>query len=647
MNRQHFLIWVFLLFCPMVYGQDQTNFTQFYLNPYLLNPSYVGIDGRAALSVTYRKQWATIKDGPVISNVTFHAPLSHRVSLGLSVTNDKKGLLDNTGLMLSFGYNLHLSNESFFRFGISGGIASNTVDLQRLDGLEDPAIANLLDNNLSILGNTGISLHLNTFHFGVSLPVIFQPSYISKDAFTITELKPFESLIFHASNRFYFNDNRHIFEPYVVYRMTNGLPAQYEVAGVVHLNHTIWFGGSLKQDFGISALGGIKLKNTFAIGASYGIKNTGINELNSPTYEISLGILLGKHRKESPVYSFVNTEKVKKKKGTGKSASEMLAEKHRRDDLARKKQQEELARKQREEQARKQQEEAAKKQQDELAKKQQEAEVAARNQQVVQEQTKPLTQNNTANTTTPVTQNNLANTQAQQAEQQKKQQEEIARRQQEELARKQQEEAKRQQQEIARRQQEQEDETRRRNEALAQQQRAQQAQNNTQEVPDQEVFNTTTRRDTIVLKHKPRFNHIDASMEVLSIEVTEHNDQDELERIARLNMHKNDPDELHDGEAVHPNSERHEFVKKGAHAQELDVSDYVVVGVFKLEKNAHHFSDGLKKLGFKAKYGHLTEKEVWYVYLVQTNDINTARAQRDNFRKMKIFRDAWLLTVHH
>src|SRR5688572_24064150 len=114
MKREHFLIMVALFFCHYGFGQDQTNFTQFYLNPYLINPSYAGIDGRTSIALTYRKQWATIKGGPVISNFSFHSPLSKRTSLGLSITNDEKGLLSNTGAMLTFGYNIPLSPTSFF-----------------------------------------------------------------------------------------------------------------------------------------------------------------------------------------------------------------------------------------------------------------------------------------------------------------------------------------------------------------------------------------------------------------------------------------------------------------------------------------------------------------------------------------------------
>jgi hypothetical protein len=197
----------------------------------------------------------------------------------------------------------------------------------------------------------------------------------------------------------------------------------------------------------------------------------------------------------------------------------------------------------------------------------------------------------------------------------KKQQQETAQKQQAETARKQQEEA-----------------AQKEREALA------------KKTPD-EPLKSSIRTDTMVVKHKPRFNAIDPSLEVVNVEVTEHTEDDEKERLSRLALHANDPDEHH-GETGHPNAERHEFVKRGGHAKELEVSDYVVSGVFKQESNAKHFADGLKKLGFKASYGHLTEKAVWYVYLHKSNDINLARSERDRYRKMKIFRDAWLLTVH-
>jgi type IX secretion system PorP/SprF family membrane protein len=512
-------------------AQDQANFTQFYLNPYMLNPSFAGIDGKTSVSLIYRKQWIDINGAPSVANFSLHTPINTKASTGISVTSDQRGLLNKTSLLFSFGYNIKIEEHSFFRFGMSAGGTWNTLDMNKLEGFVDNALLNVVDNHATLAGNAGVSFHSRFFHIGASIPQIFTPSVLSEESFKVSEVKPFETIIAHASNRFYFNDNKNIFEPYLIYRLNSSLPSQFEAAGILHLNHVLWLGGSYKQDFGISALGGLKLKNTLAIGVSYSLKSSGENELNSPTFEISLNYLLGAHKKGAPVYSFVDTHKEKEKVKRPTPAE--LAEKKKQEDL--KKQQ--LA-----------QAEAKKKEDAAALKKKQEADLAAH-----------------------------------QAEVQK---------------------------------------------------RIEARKNEVVKPPD-------PPKDTVVA-HNPRFKQ---EMNT-NVQPVEGHPEHEQEQLTRLELHAENPLEEHKEEG-HPNAERHEFVKKGSHAKELDVADYVIGGVFKSEANAKHFSDGLDKLGFDTHYGHLTEKSLWYVYIIKTDDINKARAERDRARSLKILRDAWLLTVHH
>lgn len=504
MRRKRWFIFLFLFGSSFAAAQDQTNFTHFYLNPYLFNPSYAGIDGQSSLSVIYRKQWMTVDGAPQIANFTLQSPVSPRVSFAISLTNDTKGLLNNSSALLTFGYNIPLAEKAFVRFGISGGGTWNSIDMNKLEALNgDPALGNILESNAALTGNAGLSFHINTFQFGASMPTMFSPSYMSQDAFNITEIEPFQSIVVNASNRFYFGDDKHVFEPYALYRINAGLPPQFEFAGVLHLNHVVWLGGSYKQDFGTSALGGIKLKNRLAIGASYSIQNSGINELNSPSFEVSLNALLGKRKKDAPLYSFVNTVKEKEKKPLRKSASELIAEKRKLEEEARKRRHEELAKQKREE------EEAKKKAE-------------------------------------------------QEAEAKRKADEELARQQREEAER-----AARETEELAK---------------------------NTPPVDTPKV--------------EPPV--------VITTPVIEG---------------------------------RHETHKRGTHANELQAGDYVIVGAFSSQANAQRYSAGLQQLGYKANNGHLTSKNLWYVYIFQSSDINQARIERDKHRKLRMFKDAWLLTI--
>lgn len=602
MNSVRSFFILFFVSAPILtFGQNTVNFTQFFVNPYSVNPSFAGIDGQKAFFLAYRKQWADFENAPTTTNFSYHSPLKAGFNIGFNVNNYSRSVLTSTGFQMTFAYALPLGEHKYLRFGISGGAVSNGIKLDDLGSFgTDPALLNAVDNSFSPLGNAGISIHLKSTHFGVAMPTLLAPTYITTKSFAIEEVDPFQSIIVHANHRFYFAKNKNIFEPYVVYRINTGLPSQLEAAGVLHLNHVIWLGGSYKQDFGISALGGVKLNNVLAIGASYSLKNTGINELNSPSYEIQLSFLAGKKDKKIEGYSFVSTTKPKKK---NIDLSSQLAAKKKQEEAAKKKQQEELA-------AKKKQEEAA------VAKRQQEEATA------------------------------------------KRQQEEAAKRQQDEaLAKRQQEEtatAKRQQDEALAKRQQEEAAAKRQAEAvlLAKRQQEEAAQKPPVEQPKPKVEEPKVTEPVVVVpppvekppvvQHSggPRLKH---QSSIATLETDEHG---ESERLARLEVHAEDHSQPHgEGQDAHPHAERHEFVQQGDHQSELDLGDYVVAGVFKSEENAKQFSDGLVKLKFKADYGHLSQKNLWYVYLLKTKNIDKAREERNKLRTTKMFRDAWLLTV--
>src|SRR5712664_4820859 len=88
------LVTVFVIIVPSLkcFCHDISNFTQFFLNPYTLNPSYAGVEGRTALFAGYRKQWSSIEGAPVIGTFSFHTPLNKELSFGMALANDKRGI---------------------------------------------------------------------------------------------------------------------------------------------------------------------------------------------------------------------------------------------------------------------------------------------------------------------------------------------------------------------------------------------------------------------------------------------------------------------------------------------------------------------------------------------------------------------------
>ena len=328
MARRALTIFLLISVLTPAFTQESSNFTQFYMNPYRINPSYAGIEGRSGLFLTYRKQWVGIDGAPTISNLSFHSALKSNVNIGLNVNSDAVGILNTTALSFTLGYTLPLSSNQYIRFGISGGMAMNQLDFDPFTtpsaGITSGDVDQLLDQNLYPVGDVGFSYHNKYFNLGVSVPNMFERQVASFDNFSLGKISAMDEFIFYSSYRFYFIDDKFAFEPHGIYRMNKLLPSQFEGAGIIHINHTLWLGGSYKQNFGISALGGVKFNGMFALGYSYSLSNSGVNELNSPTHEVQLNLLFGEKRKHKHVYSFVDSKKPVKKK----TKRELLAEKH-------------------------------------------------------------------------------------------------------------------------------------------------------------------------------------------------------------------------------------------------------------------------------------------------------------------------------
>ena len=73
---------------------------------------------------------------------------------------------------------------------------------------------------------------------------------------------------------------------------------------------------------------------------------------------------------------------------------------------------------------------------------------------------------------------------------------------------------------------------------------------------------------------------------------------------------------------------------------------YVVVGVFSSYDNADAFSDRVFMRGYHdTKFGYISERGYWYVFMHESNDGVKAREIRDEMRKIRAFSEAWVLEV--
>ncbi len=314
-NRQKrvkdFLLAV-LVFAPFFcISQQPQVYNQFFMNPYIYNPAYAGVEGHATFFVSYRDQWTNIESAPQLTDVSFHVPLKGGIALGGAAFNISQGLLNTSAAKVTGAYLINIDKTHFLRFGMSIGAGINSVNLNELaDGADDPAIAGFLDQSSFLLGDFGVTYHFGHFNVGMALPNLFSYNPITQTEFSSPEFSPTDNILFKANYRGHISDD-FAFEPHIIYRYSNVIPHQYEAVLIAHLYHIVWVGGSYRQDSGIIALAGTKIKESFGLGLSYELGNSSISSQLGPTLEVTLGYHLGVKKDHAEhVSSFIKSHRL-------------------------------------------------------------------------------------------------------------------------------------------------------------------------------------------------------------------------------------------------------------------------------------------------------------------------------------------------
>jgi type IX secretion system PorP/SprF family membrane protein len=281
-------------------AQEIPIYSQIFINPYYYNPAYAGSEDRPAFYVNRRQQWTGIPGAPVTTGFNFHTIFNQKVNFGVNIYNDERSILNTTKGLITVGYRASFDDYHYISFALSGGIGSNTIDLDAVD-LDDPAILGLLDNILFLDGNAGFNYYNKGFNLGLSLPKIFNTRTISYTSFNMGEISPLNDAILMSSYKWEISEEKFAFEPHIIYYYTKNLPAQYEVIGLLHFNDAFWIGASYRKDLGIAGYAGFSIKDKFKVGYAYELFDAQQANINYSTHDIQLALMIGERKKKGKI----------------------------------------------------------------------------------------------------------------------------------------------------------------------------------------------------------------------------------------------------------------------------------------------------------------------------------------------------------
>jgi type IX secretion system PorP/SprF family membrane protein len=280
------------------YAQQLPTFSHYYINPYVYNPALAGVNGYNEVYLTHRRQWMGVEGAPVTSDLSVHLPRKGKMAYGFRVSNYSRGLLSTTSGVFTVAYTAKLADDQYLRAGLSGGLGTNGIDLEKVENISDPALSNIRNRGMFFDGNAGVSYQYKKLTIGASLPKLFQRNVVQTNLRNQLEVKRLDHYLFSAGYKFDFSQGSIVFEPQIVYQIADGIPSQLEVLGTVYFYDKFWAGAAYRHNNGPSAFAGIKLSDKLRFSYVYEMGPSKISGYSGGSHEIMLSMRFGNRKWE-------------------------------------------------------------------------------------------------------------------------------------------------------------------------------------------------------------------------------------------------------------------------------------------------------------------------------------------------------------
>lgn len=273
-------------------------FTQYMFNEMFINPGYAGSKEAMSATLLHRQQWVNFPGRPITTSFSLHGPLmNNKMGLGLSVLNERIGVLNHNLAYASYAYRLKTGENSTLAFGLMGGIHNQVNKFTDLkvsnDGSIDPQFSNTASTIAPNFG-TGIFFNTKTFYTGISVPRMIDDKvkFATNGAVELsTKIDPGK---FHyyltIGNLFTLTKDLKLKGQAMVKAVQNA-PLQFDVNANFLIKDMIWAGASYRNGSAVSAIVGMQVNAQFLVSYAYDYNLNSIQKYSQGSHEIALNYL--------------------------------------------------------------------------------------------------------------------------------------------------------------------------------------------------------------------------------------------------------------------------------------------------------------------------------------------------------------------
>ena len=279
---------LFLLFRVSAVAQQDPLYSQYVLNPLLINPAYSGLTKDVNASVTYRRQWVGFDGSPTTANANAHMALNNnRMGAGIIILQDKIGSDKTTEISVAYAYHLPLNNDLTLSFGLQGGAINYSSDYSGLT--INPADTKFVNQNLwkPNFGG-GLILHNEKFMIGLSVPKMLKAnsaveslstSLYNQHAYGIV------ATVFQLSYRIKL-------KPWILARVVPGTPVSLDYAATLRIDDSYTIGVFSRDLATYGLLAQINLGDNLRVGYVFELPTQKSVGTQFTTHEFTVGVRL-------------------------------------------------------------------------------------------------------------------------------------------------------------------------------------------------------------------------------------------------------------------------------------------------------------------------------------------------------------------
>jgi len=276
--------------------------SQYYSNPFVLNPAYTGINENISVFLTHRSQWTGLAGAPQTSYFTIDGPVrAKNSSVGLKVYSDVTDIISRVGAFANYSYKFKIADSNNLYFGVACGVFDNKIDFSKaqIRDTDDPFLSQQAQNKTVFSADLGIVYVLKRLTIGFAVPQILG----NRLKYPIV-----------SGNNGYYNLNRHyqgtakyVFDvskekaiiayPLIMVRSVKGAPLQYDINGVIDWKKIGWVGVTYHSNYAMAISAGIRYRS-FSVGYAFDIGISKISSYTGSTSEFLLGYIFQSKKEE-------------------------------------------------------------------------------------------------------------------------------------------------------------------------------------------------------------------------------------------------------------------------------------------------------------------------------------------------------------